>query len=63
VLTHEPASNQGFTSLLVAKLGTAARLVLLWWYLWLRGTIRSYQYELLTRLKMLTKTRELKNKK
>jgi hypothetical protein len=51
------------SSLLVAKLGTAARLVLLWWYLWLRGTIRSYQYELLTRLKMLTKTRELKNKK
>jgi hypothetical protein len=37
------------SSLLVAKLKTATRLGLLWWSLLLRGTIRPYQYELLTK--------------
>ena len=49
------------SSLSVAKLKTAVRLELVWIYL--RGTIRSYQYDFWPGHKMLTKTRELKKKK
>jgi len=44
----------------VAKLKTAVRLELVWIYL--RGTIRSYQYDFWPGHKMLTKTREFKKK-